>query len=143
MNFFERQDTARRNSRLLAVLFVLAMASIVAAMDLAATVIWYLVQLYVDRPLQGPPQWLHAGVIAGTLALILVVSIRKTLEVSAGGGVAIARMLDARQVVPVKATLPERRLLNVVHEMAIASGSRVPLVYVLDNHGGINAFAAG
>ena len=143
MNFFERQDTARRNSRLLVVLFILAVASIVAAMDLAATVIWYLVQLYVDRPLQGPPRWLHVGVIGGTLALILAVSIRKTLEVRAGGGVAIARMLDARQVVPVKATLAERRLLNVVHEMAIASGSRVPLVYVLDDHGGINAFAAG
>ena len=143
MNFFERQDTARRKSRLLVVLFVLAMAGIVAAMDLAATVIWYFVQLYVDRPLQGPPRWLHIGVIGSTLALILFTSVRKTLDVRSGGGVAIARMLDARQVVPVKASLAERRLLNVVHEMAIASGSRVPLVYVMDNHGGINAFAAG
>jgi len=51
MNFFERQDVARRNSRMLVLLFVVALACIVAAMDLAATAIWYFVRMYVDRPL--------------------------------------------------------------------------------------------
>ena len=37
----------------------------------------------------------------------------------------------------------ERKLLNVVEEMAIASGTATPPVYVLDDEGGINAFAAG
>jgi Zn-dependent protease with chaperone function len=37
----------------------------------------------------------------------------------------------------------ERRLLNVVEEMSIASGTPVPGVYVLDGEDGINAFAAG
>src|SRR6185295_10385386 len=37
----------------------------------------------------------------------------------------------------------ERRLVNVVEEMAIASGVRVPTVYVMDGERGINAFAAG
>src|SRR5690606_5389400 len=36
----------------------------------------------------------------------------------------------------------ERRLLNVVEEMAIASGVPVPHVYLLEESG-INAFAAG
>ena len=39
--------------------------------------------------------------------------------------------------------LEERRLLNVVEEMAIASGMPVPPVYLLDDEPGINAFAAG
>src|SRR6185436_16790121 len=37
----------------------------------------------------------------------------------------------------------ERRLMNVVEEMSIASGVRVPAVYVMDGEAGINAFAAG
>src|SRR6185503_17791553 len=37
----------------------------------------------------------------------------------------------------------ERRLVNVVEEMSIASGVRVPAVYVMDGEAGINAFAAG
>lgn len=37
----------------------------------------------------------------------------------------------------------ERKLLNVVEEMSIASGVPLPLVYVLDEEEGINAFAAG
>jgi Zn-dependent protease with chaperone function len=37
----------------------------------------------------------------------------------------------------------ERRLLNIVEEIAIASGVPVPLVYVMENESGINAFAAG
>ena len=37
----------------------------------------------------------------------------------------------------------ERRLLNVVEEMALASGIAVPLVFVMDDQRTINAFAAG
>jgi Zn-dependent protease with chaperone function len=143
MNFFERQERARRKSRLIVVLFVVAMVCIVLAMDLATTIIWYFTRLYVDRPLQGPPRWLHIVVMGATVTVILVASIRKSIEMQAGGGIAVARMMDARQIVPVNATLLERRLLNVVQEMAIAAGTRLPVVYVMDDHGGINSFAAG
>ena len=143
MNFFERQDVARRNSRLLLVLFALAIVVIVAALDLAAVVIWYFCQLFIDRALHHPPAWLHYAVIGGAVATILVVSLRKTLEVYRGGGLAVARMMGARQIVPMTAPPLERRLVNIVQEMAIAAGTRVPVVFVLDQHGGINAFAAG
>ena len=39
--------------------------------------------------------------------------------------------------------LDERKILNVVEEMAIASGTPVPPVYLMENEEGINAFAAG
>ena len=143
MNFFERQHVARRNSRLLLVLFVVAVVVIVAALDLAASLLWYFCQLFIDRPLQGVPKWLHYGVIGGATGTILFMSLRKTLEVYSGGGLAVARMMGARQVVPMTAPPLERRLVNIVQEMAIAAGTRVPVVFVLDEHGGINAFAAG
>jgi Zn-dependent protease with chaperone function len=74
---------------------------------------------------------------------MLFASLRKTLQVHRGGGMAVARMLGARQVVPVNATPLEKRLLNTVQEMAIAAGVMAPIVYVMDEHRGINAFAAG
>jgi Zn-dependent protease with chaperone function len=59
------------------------------------------------------------------------------------GGPAVALGLGGRKVDPDSNKLEERRLLNVVEEMAIASGVPVPEVYVLDREPGINAFAAG
>jgi Zn-dependent protease with chaperone function len=51
---------------------------------------------------------------------------------------------DGRRLVNPNTTDPdERKLLNVVEEMAIASGVPVPQVYVMDDEDGINAFAAG
>ncbi|HYM29487.1 MAG TPA: M48 family metallopeptidase, partial [Steroidobacteraceae bacterium] len=52
-------------------------------------------------------------------------------------------MVGARRIPPDTQDALERRLLNVVEEMAIASGVRVPAVYVMDGEEGINAFAAG
>ena len=44
---------------------------------------------------------------------------------------------------PVRVSPTERQLLNVVEEMAIASGTATPPVYLLEDEDGINAFAAG
>ena len=143
MTFFERQDIARRRSRWLVALFVVAVTCIVVPMDLVAVGLWYVLGAYATGRLNPVPGWFHLLVIGGTAGLIVAISVRKLLEVMRGGGMAIARMMDARQIVPVNATPMERRLLNVVQEMAIASGLRVPIVYVMDEHGGINAFAAG
>jgi len=52
-------------------------------------------------------------------------------------------MVGARLVPSNTADPLERRLRNVVEEMAIASGVRVPEVYVMDDERGVNAFAAG
>jgi len=143
MGFFERQEGARRRSSALLLLFLLAMMVVVAALDVAAMVIWYFFQLFIDRPLQHMPRWLHYAVIGTASGTILFGSVRKSFQVHRGGGMAIARMLGARQVIPVKASPDEHRLLNIVHEMSIAAGVAPPIVFVMDQHGGINAFAAG
>src|SRR5204862_8262928 len=60
-----------------------------------------------------------------------------------GGGAAVARMVGAQRVEATTRDPLERRLLNIVEEMAIAAGVRVPAIYVMDGERGINAFAAG
>ena len=60
-----------------------------------------------------------------------------------GGGTVVAERLGGRRVYPNTTDPVERRLLNVVEEMALASGVPVPPVFLLTEEKGINAFAAG
>ncbi len=93
----------------------------------------------------GPTLWnpvLFLWVTVGTILVIGMGSLYKISELSAGGE-HVASMLGGRAVNPQTTQLAERRLLNVVEEMALASGVPVPPVYVLDHEPGINAFAAG
>ena len=75
-------------------------------------------------------------------AIVGVASLGKTVQLSAGGA-KVAESLGGRRVLPNTRNRAERRLLNVVEEMAIASRIAIPAVYVLDGEPGINAFAAG
>jgi Zn-dependent protease with chaperone function len=52
-------------------------------------------------------------------------------------------MLGGRLVSPSTTDPDEKKLRNVVEEMALASGVPIPQIYVLDQEEGINAFAAG
>src|SRR5690606_28971990 len=59
------------------------------------------------------------------------------------GGSVVAGLLGGLPVNPATDDPDERRLVNVVEEMAIASGVPVPAIYVLPGEESINAFAAG
>jgi Zn-dependent protease with chaperone function len=85
---------------------------------------------------------LFAMVALGTITVIFLGSAWKTMALSAGGS-AVAESLGGRLVNPNSSQPDERKLLNVVEEMSIASGVPMPQVYVLENEDGINAFAAG
>ena len=52
-------------------------------------------------------------------------------------------MVGARAIDPDTRDSDERKLRNIVEEMAIASGVPVPDLYIMDNETGINAFVAG
>ncbi len=82
------------------------------------------------------------GVGTVTTGIILLASLWKINELKAGGHV-VAASLGGRLVESNTNDTQERMLLNVVEEMAIAAGTPVPDVYLLDNEYGINAFAAG
>ncbi len=81
-------------------------------------------------------------VTIGTLSVILIESVFKTLQLARGGS-AVAELLDGRLINSNTSDTDECKLLNVVEEMSIASGVPVPQVYVMDGEAGINAFAAG
>lgn len=142
MDFFHAQDQARRNTVRLVAYFALAVAIIVVAVYLAVAL------LLQDN--SGDPQYLtlwdpdlFVMVAAGTLLLILGGTLYKLVELATGGGAAVAAALGGRPLERDSAEPAERRLLNVVEEMAIASGLPAPPVYVLDEEMAINAFAAG
>ena len=89
--------------------------------------------------LAGPYWWL---VSAATMAVIIVGSVTRLLQLRAGGH-AVAEMVGARRVDLSTNDAHERRFVNVVEEMSIASGTPLPALYVMDNEGAINAFVAG
>lgn len=66
----------------------------------------------------------------------------ETQRLREGGGPRVAHWMHGRAVTDPDDAL-EKRLLNVVDEMAMASGQTVPRVYVLTREDAINAFVAG
>ena len=150
MDFFERQDKARKKTKLLVFYFILAVAAIIAACYIVWVVVFSAAQSHRHGYSEygGQPQlvlWnarLFFGVTVGVLAIIFIGSAYKTNELSGGGG-SVAMLMGGRPVNPNTLDPNERKLLNVVEEMAIAYGVPVPDVYVLDQEQGINAFAAG
>src|SRR5271156_563338 len=148
MDFFERQDKARKKTKWLVIYFILAVAAMIFAVYIAAIVIFSGVQLHQHRFNDEQPQFdlwnaqLFLGVALGTIAIILIGSSYKTMALAAGGS-AVSEMMGARPVSSNTTDPDERKLLNVVEEMASASGVPVPQFYVMDDEDGINAFAAG
>ena len=139
MNFFERQEAARRTTTRLIVLFVLAVAGIVCAVDFAV----YLVFGYA-RVVSGSDHVASTLALSTftTLAVIGVSSLLRTAGLRSGGG-KVAVELGATQVAEDTQNPQYRRLRNVIEEMSIASGVPVPEIYVLEQESAINAFAAG
>src|SRR5688500_13412600 len=147
MDFFGHQDAARRNTRRLLLLLTLAVVGTVLALSLAV-VTAFRDGLQSSGELHGRAfwQWNAAllGWVAGvTGAVIAGGSLYKTAALARGGGESVATLLGGKPLDPTAATPAERRLLNVVEEMALAAGTAVPSVYVLPDEQGINAFAAG
>ena len=145
-DFFQRQDTARRSTVRLVVLFGLAVLAIMASIEvLLAGAMGYLGRdpetSEVDWTAVADPRLLILAVV-GTLVVVGGGSLYKIAQLS-GGGRVIAEELGGRLVDTGTSDPVERRLLNVVEEMAIASGASTPPVYLLDQEEGINAFAAG
>jgi Zn-dependent protease with chaperone function len=151
-NYFTRQEEARSNSRKLVILFTIAVAAIIVVIYLALRMIWFLSLLsenskHIDNivtfdafTLWDPPTFF---ITAAVVSLVIAIASTIKMRQLRGGGAEIAEMLGGTLIPRNTHDPAERQLLNVIEEMAIASGVPVPLVYVLNNENGINAFAAG
>jgi Zn-dependent protease with chaperone function len=145
MDFFQRQEIARRNTKLLEVYFAFAVIGTVLAVYLGSVLLFNLEENRNVDPGQDGNLWnpqLFMGVSLVTLFIIFCGSLYKISQLSNGGSV-VAEMLGGLPIGAHTTELSEQKLLNVVEEMAIASGTPVPQLYLLPDEEGINAFAAG
>ncbi|HET9956711.1 MAG TPA: M48 family metalloprotease [Polyangiaceae bacterium] len=144
MDFFAKQEQARRATSWLLLLFVAALVCIFGAVYGAVSVGVATYESLAVVP--GAFEWfsLERAVITLSIALVVVgvSALLKHAELRRGGA-AVAVSLGATPVDVSTRRRLERRLVNVVEEMAVAAGTPVPLVFVLEREQGINAFAAG
>lgn len=153
MNFFHHQDIARRNTRLLGVLFSLA---VILLVSLVVLLIGFFVGAieYPQGPVAGAPVgtavndawYVHWDIIiasAGVATSVIGFAVLYKWVVLRPGGKVVAEHLGGRRLSPNSQDPLERKVLNVVEEMSIAANMPVPPVYMLDREPAINAFAAG
>ena len=129
MNFYEHQDRAQRRTKIIVFLFALAVLCIVAI---------------VGIPVGFATDWSPEAVGTTVVLCVLVVGIATLVKLSQlrSGGQGVAVMLGGTELQREGSTKTERRVQNIVEEMAIASGMPVPPIYIIEDDG-INAFAAG
>lgn len=141
MNFFEQQEQARQSTRRLLVLFLIAVLAIIGVTDLFILLVLFIADSEAYPSLMTVPVSVHAIVALGVLVVVAVASFYRFTSLRHGGQ-RVAEEMGGRLIVPSTADLNEKRLINVVEEMAIASGFPVPQVYLLNDQA-LNAFAAG
>lgn len=137
MRFREQQERARATTRWLVLLFAATVLLTVLAVNAALALAWRL----QFGGIFHYPRWFFETNTAVTLGFVLGGAWLEWLQLR-GGGAHVAEMVGGREVTQPQ-TLPERRLRNIVDEMAIASGLPPPRIFVLDREDAINAFAAG
>src|ERR1700677_4185705 len=151
MDFFEQQARAHRKTKWLVIYFVLAVAAMIAVIYACMILVFAGAESHHHHYYDGYDQqapfslWNFQIFFGVSFAVIVIVgagSAYKTAALSAGGS-AVSELMGGRLIATNTTDPDERKLLNVVEEMAIASGVPMPQVYVMDEENGINAFAAG
>jgi Zn-dependent protease with chaperone function len=138
MDFFEHQDKARKKTGLLILYFALAVICIFCALFILASFIFS--RDSISKAIIWDPAL--AGIVALSTAIIVGLGTLFKVISLAGGGKVVAEALGGKLLTHQTKDLPEKQFLNIVEEMALASGSPVPPSYIMEETG-INAFAAG
>ncbi len=142
MSFYRNQDKARRNTGLLLFYLLIAITLIILTID----IVTYFLLLTASYQPMTLETWLlskHSAAIAGLTLLVIIGGSLVQLAKLSRGGIAVATMAGATPVDSNSADGKERQLLNITEEMAIASGTPVPRVFLMRGESAINAFVAG
>jgi len=146
MDFYQAQDDARRSTTRLIVYFILAVVSLIIMVNLLVMLVFGYLEDAGQLTLQNVAHqfdWMTFFVTGAVVVLIIAAGSAYKIMTLSGGGQVVAESLGGAPVHPDTRDPLERRVLNVVEEMAVASGTPVPPVYLLQEEDGINAFAAG
>lgn len=149
MNFFESQEQARKNTGRLVILFILAVIGIIVAVYLVIVLSLSIAGPVLKLDESGQPRGIGIWnptllvTVGGFTILVIGLGCLFKMYQLRSGGPYIAESLGGRRLHTDTTDALERRLLNVVEEMAIASGIPAPPVYLMERETGINAFAAG
>ncbi len=130
------------------VLFALAVAGVVAGVNVACTLAF--LAFYPGAHLSAGAPFGVTGLpplffLTNTAIVLLFVLGGALVEWSrlSEGGAAVARMLGARELAADPVDAAERRLRNIAQEMAVAARAPVPRLFLLDDESAINACAVG
>jgi Zn-dependent protease with chaperone function len=140
-DFFERQDQARRQTFRFGLYFALGLLTLIGLVYLLAAAVFLGFPDDFNDPRRLWDPTLFGLTAGGVLVVVTFGGLMKAAQLSSGGK-PVALMLNGREVLGNTTDPSERRLLNIVEEMAVASGVPVPPVFILPEEG-INAFAAG
>ncbi|HHF2936910.1 TPA: M48 family metallopeptidase [Vibrio diabolicus] len=141
MDFFDHQDTARQRTGLLVFLFSLAVVTITGLVSVLSIGIYY--EVTGESFDQETALTYVLLCFAGVLLVVTISSMVRLSALTSNGGRGVAESIGGKLISSNTLDAKHRQLLNVVEEMAIASGIPVPPVYVMQEERGINAFAAG
>lgn len=139
MDFSRYQLEAARTTRRLRFAYILAVVGVVLVFNAAAVLVWRV--LFADAQL--PYGFLLVNTLA-TGGLILGGSLIERQRL-ADDSSAIAERLRARPLYGGAAALSllERRVINIVEEMALAAHQPIPRLHVMEHESAINALAIG
>lgn len=138
MRFWQQQAHARGQTLRLLLSFALLVVLLVVAVNTLLAVLYRLVIPFGT----GWPLLFFETNTAVVLMFVLGGAWMEAWRLRDGGGVRVAHWMGGVEVQDDGDAL-KRRLLNVVDEMALASGQPLPRVFVLPREGAINAFVAG
>lgn len=142
MRFRRHQEAAESATTKLLLAFAAALVALLVAVNGLLALAWW-----ATMPLASQlPALFFETNTAVVLLFVLGGSWVETLRLREGGA-HVARLAGARPAEAAgghtAAQRLERRFVNVVHEMALAAGTRAPAAWVVPRDDAINAFAAG
>jgi len=144
VDFFREQDIARRNTRLLTALFILAVLALIAITNLLFLgLLLFETEGHGAGDLIAYIDWPSFFAVGAVVALVVGLVALVNWFNFARGGKQIANALGGTLVQPSTEDRLERRAANIVQEMALAANMPVPSLFILEQEHGINAFAAG